>query len=287
MNIFPEDWTVTSSFQDHLKDPARRGFPGVDYAGTIETWWGKPLYAPEDGDLWQHVDSNGTVYAQLRATESGLDWDFLHMNRVAVVRGVKKRVKAGDYIGDIGNTGFVKPAPTPKSPTSGSHVHISIRENGVFLENTHEIVSDFMSKNEISDENAKKAHEYAEKIKSLSGELQARTEALSSISEEYEKLNQEYNEIEHELARVQGLEETPVFKFVNENSMEAKQSLLSKLGGISAKFLAPSAALSALTTEVLVKNNDLGISAGILSSGLFIVFNILLIVIDEKIVNLE
>ena len=42
-----------------------------------------------------------------------------------------QKVKQGQQIMNVGNTGNVQPRPTPSNPKGGAHLHFEIRINGV------------------------------------------------------------------------------------------------------------------------------------------------------------
>jgi murein DD-endopeptidase MepM/ murein hydrolase activator NlpD len=42
--------------------------------------------------------------------------------------------KEGDIVGYIGNSGLVKPPPTPQQPFNGSHLHLGLRKNNVLID---------------------------------------------------------------------------------------------------------------------------------------------------------
>ena len=107
---FTGDYQITQSFGEKITDS--NGHSGIDYALPI----GTPVLAAADGEVWKagwdatgygncvmikHPDGSGTVYGHL------LNW--------SVYAGQK--VKAGEKIGNSGNTGN----------STGAHLHFEYR----------------------------------------------------------------------------------------------------------------------------------------------------------------
>ena len=126
-------YVMTSSYADHLADTAngRHTFPGTDYA----VWHGSPIVAPFSG--------NANVYKESAAL--GIDlvfvfnignteyrFDFAHGSHNDY--GSPTNVIKGTRIGLSGNSGFVIPKPTKSNPFAGTHVHVSLRINGKFVD---------------------------------------------------------------------------------------------------------------------------------------------------------
>lgn len=110
--IRPVDYPVSGSFTDHVDRGSVN--PGTDYATPI----GTPVRAPAGG-LISVVDNDaGGAGGRMIGldTYDGDGFDFLHLDRLAVVAG--QYVNQGDVIAYSGNTG---------TATTGPHLHMSFR----------------------------------------------------------------------------------------------------------------------------------------------------------------
>lgn len=85
------------------------------------------------------ASADGTVYAVRYAANGygkyliidhggGYSTLYAHTSQILVSEGQK--VKRGDTIALVGNTGWVIPGPTADNPYKGAHVHFEIRING-------------------------------------------------------------------------------------------------------------------------------------------------------------
>ncbi len=96
----------------------------IDISGT---GYGSPIYAIGDGIVTQ-----AAATAQQRGTYIVIDHgnnyysSYLHLKSFKVKPG--QVVKRGEHIGAMGNTGDVRPKPTPKNPTGGTHLHLAFSE---------------------------------------------------------------------------------------------------------------------------------------------------------------
>ena len=61
--------------------------------------------------------------------------DYCHMSKYAPNLYVGKYVTSDDYIGYMGNTGYVIPAPTASNPDAGTHLHLEIAPCRVYKDN--------------------------------------------------------------------------------------------------------------------------------------------------------
>jgi len=80
-----------------------KGHNGIDYVAP----YGTPMVAIKDGFICDVSTDPVTGYGyeiRLR-TKSNEVWIYAHMSKVGVK--LNQEVKAGDYVGDMGNTGFV------------------------------------------------------------------------------------------------------------------------------------------------------------------------------------
>ncbi len=97
--------------------------------------YGTDLLAVEDGTIINvKLDPGGYgKHVELLSDKetSGIfnSWAYGHMSQIGVVVGEK--VKAGDKLGEMGNTGFVISGPTPfwkYNPHAGTHLHLRLRK---------------------------------------------------------------------------------------------------------------------------------------------------------------
>ena len=109
------------------------GHNGLDFCvGGIKQGYGELILAAHDGKVsrlnyetqWR-TNGNG-IY--LQSTDGTWESVYWHLSEIQVVIG--QEVKAGDVIGLIGNTGFVRPEPTPLQPYNGSHLHFGLCMQG-------------------------------------------------------------------------------------------------------------------------------------------------------------
>ena len=109
-----------------------KGHNGID----IVRPWGDHLYAVEDGTICAVKDTNDGYGKHVRLLSNHVDgvmrdWVYGHMSYIHVKNGQK--VRAGDYIGNIGNTGFVVSNSTGNgywehNPYAGTHLHLGVRD---------------------------------------------------------------------------------------------------------------------------------------------------------------
>ena len=94
---------------------------------------GEHMYAVEDGVICVVKDDAGGYGKYIRIlSDAGLgryrEWTYGHMSQIGVKLGQK--VKAGQFVGLMGNTGFVVSGDTPywgSNPYAGTHVHFGLR----------------------------------------------------------------------------------------------------------------------------------------------------------------
>lgn len=119
----PEGWPtkgwMTSSF-GMRKSPftgQRKMHEGLDIAART----GTPIYATADGIVSQSETAPG--YGKLVVIEHGYGYKTYYAHNSKLLVKVGQRVKRGDKIAAVGNTGS----------STGSHVHYEVRRNGVPL----------------------------------------------------------------------------------------------------------------------------------------------------------
>lgn len=115
-----------------------KGHNGVD----IVRPWGEHLYSVEKGVVAQVKDDESGygkhIVIMSKTGKKGVwrDWVYGHLSFIAVKEG--QEVEEGQYIGNIGNTGFVVSDATGNgfwkyNPYKGTHLHFGVRE---LIENT-------------------------------------------------------------------------------------------------------------------------------------------------------
>lgn len=105
------------------------GHNGIDIVAP----WGTPLYAVDDGTVIEAKDSPegfGLYVRTLSYGPDGKEWTYGHLSKIAVQQN--QVIKRGDYIGDMGNTGFVVSNATANgfwkhNPYLGTHLHLGVR----------------------------------------------------------------------------------------------------------------------------------------------------------------
>jgi murein DD-endopeptidase MepM/ murein hydrolase activator NlpD len=105
------------------------GHNGIDIVAP----WGTPLRAVKDGvigDVKNSAEGYGKHLRLFCDTDDDVveEWTYGHCSKILVKVG--QRVKAGDVIAKMGNTGFVVSGPTPfwkTNPYRGTHLHLGLR----------------------------------------------------------------------------------------------------------------------------------------------------------------
>lgn len=95
---------------------------------------GTPIYSVCDGTVYAVKNQEDGYGRHVRIKTSPVkeiseQWTYGHLDTITVKRGQK--VKAGDQIGTMGNTGFVVSGATPfwkHNPYAGTHLHITLRK---------------------------------------------------------------------------------------------------------------------------------------------------------------
>lgn len=108
-----------------------KGHNGID----IVRPWGEHLYAVEGGvvcDLKDDPSGYGMhvrILSTVKARGEYREWTYGHLSHINVKLGEK--VAEGQYIGNMGNTGFVVSGSTPywgSNPYAGTHLHLGCRD---------------------------------------------------------------------------------------------------------------------------------------------------------------
>jgi len=110
---------------------------GADFiTGDSVATYGTPLVCPFETakvvkvtfDTPMSTKGNG-VTIEGRVGDDKIQVVLWHTGEVALRRGDK--IKEGDIICYIGNSGLCRPAPTAEYPYNGSHLHLMIFKNGI------------------------------------------------------------------------------------------------------------------------------------------------------------
>jgi murein DD-endopeptidase MepM/ murein hydrolase activator NlpD len=110
------------------------GWEGGHNGADLVRPHGEHMFAVEDGvicDLKDSADGYGKHIRILSTVGLGRyrEWTYGHMHAIGVKLGQK--VKAGQFVGLMGNTGFVVSGDTPywgTNPYAGTHLHLNVRE---------------------------------------------------------------------------------------------------------------------------------------------------------------
>jgi murein DD-endopeptidase MepM/ murein hydrolase activator NlpD len=132
VQLYPKG-DVTQWFAEN---PALYAFMGLKGHNGIDIVrpHGEPMYAVEDGTVVSVKDEPSGYGKNIRLLsdnhENGVYrlWVYGHNSKNHVKQGDK--VKAGDHICDMGNTGFVVSGNTPfwkNNPYAGTHLHLGVR----------------------------------------------------------------------------------------------------------------------------------------------------------------
>lgn len=94
---------------------------GIDISGT---GYRSRIFAVAPGTVvevgYRSTDGNYVIIEH----ENNIYTQYAHMYQALVVEG--QTVKKGDQIGEMGNTGYVLPAPSKYNPIAGTHLHFGV-----------------------------------------------------------------------------------------------------------------------------------------------------------------
>lgn len=102
-----------------------KGHNGIDIVAP----WGTPLYAVEGGLVCEVKNTPEGYGKHIRILSNGNEWTYGHLAEIGVAVG--DTVEEGQYIGLMGNTGFVVSGSTPfwkHNPYAGTHLHLGVRK---------------------------------------------------------------------------------------------------------------------------------------------------------------
>ncbi len=142
--IFPVQGLSKSNINNKTY-PSYAGHTGVDVNINVI---GKSVVAVKDGTVEisraipgsiNNYDSNGNVIGSYSSYgeyvvinhHDGTMTLYGHMKPGSRKVSVGQKVKQGQVIGTVGNTGNCKPRPTASHPTQGTHLHFEVRINGL------------------------------------------------------------------------------------------------------------------------------------------------------------
>lgn len=121
-------YNVTSGFgmRIHPILKVRRAHKGVDITAPRST----PVYATGNGTVSRNLPTSGMGITVILDHGYSYQTLYAHLSKAAVKPG--QRVKRGELIGYVGNTGF----------STGPHLHYEVWKNGVPVNPVHYFVSD-------------------------------------------------------------------------------------------------------------------------------------------------
>lgn len=101
------------------------GHFGIDFAAPYNS----PVIACDDGIVLRagYNTGNGNFIELKHTWGNSLYLHFKEPTGLLMGAGIKRN----DEIGKVGNTGYVIPQPTTEKPLAGTHLHFSIKINGI------------------------------------------------------------------------------------------------------------------------------------------------------------
>lgn len=133
---YAPDGDLTQKFGENPSLYVRFGLKGHNGCDLVRPH-GEPLYAIEDGTIISVKDDPGGFGKNIRlmsdySNEKGhhREWVYAHNSKNLVKVGDK--VKAGDHIANMGNTGFTVSSSNANgfwkiNPFAGTHLHLGLR----------------------------------------------------------------------------------------------------------------------------------------------------------------
>lgn len=118
-----------------------QGFYSGHQAVDIANKKGTAVVAPESGQVtFVGKMGSGTLDAGLVVqigNPNSRGHRLCHLNRARV--SVGQWVNEGQVVGDMGNTGYVLPRPTPSNPDAGTHLHWIMWNRGVRVDGRNHV----------------------------------------------------------------------------------------------------------------------------------------------------
>jgi len=102
-----------------------QGHNGIDIVAP----YGTPIYSVCDGVVVETKNSPTGFGRHVRILSDSAEWTYGHLSDIQCTLG--QEVKAGDKIGEMGNSGFVVSGATPYwavNPYAGTHLHLGKRD---------------------------------------------------------------------------------------------------------------------------------------------------------------
>lgn len=106
------------------------GHNGID----IVRPWGEPIFCVEGGIVVEALGKETGYGTHVKVfSDSGREWTYGHLSAIAPNCTYGERIKTGDPLGSMGNTGFVVSGDTPywaggANKYQGTHLHLGYRE---------------------------------------------------------------------------------------------------------------------------------------------------------------
>jgi len=110
---------ITSPFGMRLHPTLKTYRPhnGTDFSGRV----GTPLYSMSNGVVLRTISDSACGLGLVIQHPGSITSHYCHLNKVSVTAG--QSLKAGQRIGDVGNTGR----------STGPHLHLGIKNNGSWI----------------------------------------------------------------------------------------------------------------------------------------------------------
>lgn len=132
-------YTITSLAQDERTlEGKTSSHNGTDLAllGYSDGGYGYPVVSTRDGIVVSCMfnsstseygeNAGGGLFVKIQHDDGTLAI-YMHLSRTIVAKG--QQVKAGEKIGEVGNTGYCVPGPTAEHPYYGTHLHFELRNS--------------------------------------------------------------------------------------------------------------------------------------------------------------
>lgn len=126
--LFPHG-DITQWFAQNPALYARMGLKGHNGIDIVRRH-GEHLFAVENGIVVEVKDTPEGFGRHIRIVNTARtrEWTYGHMHNIAVK--LHQHVKGGQFVGTMGNTGFVVSGNTPfwgNNPYAGTHLHLGLR----------------------------------------------------------------------------------------------------------------------------------------------------------------
>lgn len=200
---------VSSTYKEHLDDPSRCGFPGIDLVYNYGDEIGAITKATLD--YWYDDKLGNTAVLMYEHNGEYYRWDFCHLSYTLSSPNNALTVEEGHLIARSGNTGNVwtydentqnwRPVTEDeRNKGLGTHVHTSLRINGKFVDPTPYLDElwdmQFSKQIEAEKESIHQAeiNHYQEQLAKLSADLAAATQAKTEAEKREQLLTSKLQE---------------------------------------------------------------------------------------------